>query len=114
MTIDINLQWQSFNVDLNTINIWMLAHAGANYCGLSANSQLQVHFVEDPGGTVASDVASYWADLDDSSPEATNYMSEADRIAAAAATRATNLISAKSKLEVLGLTADEIAAILGQ
>ena len=114
MTFDINLQWQSFNVDLNTINTWMVANAGANYCGLSANNQLQVHFTEDPGDTVASAIASYWAALDTSSPEHTNYMSEADRAAAAAATKATNLASAISKLETLGLSADEIKAITGQ
>lgn len=113
MTFDINLAWQSFNVDLNTINTWMKANAGGNFCGLSANSVLQLHFTADPGGSVASDIAAYWAALDNSSPEATNYMSESDRQAAAASNRAAKLASASAKLEALGLSADEIAAIIG-
>jgi hypothetical protein len=113
MTFDINLQWQSFNVDLNTIHTWMLANAGANYCGLSANNQLQVHFTADPGDSVAAAIASYWAGLTNASPEATNYMSESSRAAAAASNRAAKLASASAKLEALGLSADEIAAIVG-
>jgi len=113
MTQDINLQWQSFNVDLNTVDAWMKANAGAQYCGLSANSQLQIHFNMDPGSTIASDIAAYWAGLNSGSPEATNYESQSARASAAASARASALASATSKLEALGLSANEIKALIG-
>lgn len=113
MTFDINLPWQSFSVDLNTVNAWMVANAGAHYCGLSANSMFQAHFTQEPGDELRVEIASYWSALNTSSPEHTNYVSEADRVTAAASAKAAKLASATSKLEILGLTADEIAAIVG-
>lgn len=113
MTQDINLQWQSFSVDLNTVNTWMVANAGSSYCGLSGDYDLSVHFTAEPGDTIRSAVAAYWASLNTGSSEHTNYMSESDRAAAAATAKATKLASATAKLESLGLTADEIAALRG-
>lgn len=112
MTYDINLPWKSFNVDLNTVVAWIQANAGSAYAGASADYDLSLHYTSEPGDVVRAAVASYWAAVDISSSEHTNYMSESDRVAAAAANKAAKLATATSKLEALGLTADEIAAII--
>jgi len=109
----INLNWQTFNVDLSTVDTWIKAHAGINYCGLSANSSLQIHYSAPIDDATIDYVTAYWTGLSESSPEATNYQSEADRKAAAAAAKASLLASARTKLEALGLSADEITAIVG-
>lgn len=113
MVFDISLKWPSFNVDVNTVDVWMKANAGESYRGLSSNSMLVAHFVQDPGEDVASEIDAYWSALEDSSPEAVNYASKDDREASAAAEKAAKVASATAKLETLGLTADEISAILG-
>ncbi len=110
----INLEWQTFNVDLNTVDAWIKANAAANYCGMSANSELQIHYTEQPDDSVISAVQAYWAGLNDSSPEATNYKPESQRMSESASAKATALASATSKLEALGLTQNEIDALLGQ
>lgn len=112
MTFDINLEWLAFNVDMNTVDTWMKANAGANYCGLSANDFMQVHFTADPGNDVAIAVEGYWTSLNTGSPEATNYMTASARLASVETAKAAKIASATAKLEALGLTADEIAAII--
>lgn len=113
MIYDINLAWQSFNVDLNTVNTWILANAGGSYVGMAADYDLTLYYTSEPGDVVRAAVAAYWAALDTSSPEHTNYMSQADRAAAAETSRLAKIASATAKLETLGLSADEIAAIIG-
>ena len=113
MTQDINLQWPSFNVDLNTVDAWVKANAASGYIGMSADYDLSLHYSSDPGDTVREAVAAYWAGLNSGSPEATNYESQASREAAAAAAKASALASATSKLEALGLSANEIKALIG-
>ena len=44
----IDLQWKEFNVDLNAINTWMKANAGADYCGTQASNKLELWFLEEP------------------------------------------------------------------
>jgi hypothetical protein len=113
MTININLQWKSFKLDLGTVDAWMKANAGPNYCGLSANSQLQIHFTDAPGDKVVLAVNTYWDDLDVSSDEYKNYLSSGDRKAAAASAHQAAAASAKAKLAALGLSDAEIAALIG-
>ena len=113
MTIDINLQWPAFSVDLNTVQAWMQANAGSHFCGISANAQCQLHFTADPGDTVKDAVEAYWAALTSASPEATNYQPQSARVAAAAAAQAAALASAHAKLAALGLSDAEIAALRG-
>lgn len=109
MTIDINLDWKGFNVDLNTIRAWMQANVGTYFAGLSANTRLVAHFTAEPGDSARAAVASYWAALNNSSTEATAYksMDQRDSDLAAAA------VSGKAKLAVLGLSDEEIAALIG-
>lgn len=113
MTYDINLQWPGFNIDLNTVDAWVRANAGSNYCGMSADADCSLHYTVEPGDVVRAAVAAYWAGLSDSSPEATNYSPASARVAAAAATKAALVASATTKLTALGLSADEIAALRG-
>lgn len=113
MTYDILLKWPAFNVDLNTVDAWLKANAGTNYCGLSANSGLQIHYSVDPGDYVRGEIAGYWASLSPSSDEAENYKSISQRTGEAALAKAALLASATAKLEALGLSSNEITAILG-
>lgn len=112
--IAISLNWLPFNVDLNTVRAWMVANAGPNFVAVQAGTIIEIFFSSDPGADVNSAVQSYWAGLSESSPEATAYISRNDRKAAAVASRATIVASATAKLTALGLTADEISAIIGQ
>jgi len=105
----IELEWKEFNVCLETVHAWMQANAGEHYRGSSADSKLRLHFVEEPSQEVKDDVAAYWEALDEESDEAANYMSAADRAAEVEAKKA----SGKAKLAALGLTAEEIAALVG-
>jgi len=109
MTYSIDLDWKNINIDLNTVNAWLKANAGTNYAGLSADSQLHVWFTDEPPQDFISAVQNYWNSLDEKSAEATNYKSSADRKADVE----NKAISAKTKLKALGLTDDEISALLG-
>ena len=108
-TFMIPLEWLSFNVDLNTVNTWMIANAGNQYCGSQAHNQLELWFLSDPGDSVKSAIATYYAGLNESSSEATSYQSQ-DQIKAVADASAA---SGKAKLKALGLSDAEIAAMLG-
>lgn len=112
-TFNIELDWQAFNIDMNTVEIWMKANAGSDYCGNCAGPKLQLWFTAEPIQAVKDAINAYWAGLTSASPEATNYKTQAQRQADAAAATATAKASAQTKLASLGLTADEIAAILG-
>lgn len=113
MTIDINLNWLSFNVNMALVHAWLLANAGPHYCGASANSMVQAHFTDEPGDSVRSAIAAYWSGLNESSDEATSYKTKEELDSEAAAAKAAALATARTKLEALGLSADEIAALRG-
>lgn len=105
----IDLDWKGFNLDLNAIDAWMKANAGEEYCGCSANSKLQLHFLAEPSEDVKEAIESHWAGLDEESAEAVAYKSQAARAADVAAKKA----SGKAKLIALGLSEDEAAALVG-
>lgn len=105
----IELEWKSFNIDLNTVETWMRANAGEHYCGNQAGDKLTLWFLQEPDQTEKDAISTYWEALDEESDEAANYMSAEDR----EADKATKKESAKAKLAALGLTAEEIAAIVG-
>jgi len=110
----IDLQWLAFPVNLQTVEAWVRANTSSGYVGNSADHDLTLWFTADP--TLSGDAAAveaYWAGLSTSSPEATGYQTATQIAAAAAATKAANLASATTKLEALGLSSAEIAAILG-
>lgn len=110
----LNLQWLSFPVNLKMVDVWFRSNAGASYTGsFTDDNYFHPNFLDQPSDEILEAVQSYWAGLTSDSEEATTYQSR-DQINAAAATeKAAALASAQAKLEVLGLTADEIAAILG-
>ena len=109
----IDLAWLSFPVSLSAVEAWIKANQGANYVGNSADHDLTLWFSAQPTDNQISAIQAYWAGLTSESSEATSYQT-ADQIkAAAASAKASHLASATTKLEALGLSADEIAAILG-
>jgi hypothetical protein len=107
------LDWKSFNVDMNSVEAWMKANAGDQYAGNCAGAKLQLWFLEEPAQDVKDAINAHWDALDESSDEAKNYKDEATRKAEAEAATAAAKASAKSKLAALGLSESEIAAIIG-
>ena len=106
----IQLDWKSFNVDLNTVDTWARSNAGPDYCGDNVGiSSFQFCFINEPAQQYKDAVNTYWNGLTSSSPEATNYSSMADRKVTTAAAKA----SAITKLQALGLTDAEISALCG-
>lgn len=108
------LDWKEFNLDLNTIQTWMKANAGDDFAGCSADTSLRLHFTAEPSDEIKETIQDHWDNLSEESDEATAYMSQEDRATAAATARASAIASATAKLETLGLSAQEIAAILGK
>ncbi len=104
----IELEWKEFNLDLNTIHAWMQANAGEQYSGSSADSTLKLHFLEEPSQEEKDAIVAYWEALDEESDEAANYMSAAD----IEAEKATKAAAGKAKLIALGLTEDEVNALI--
>lgn len=104
----IDLSWKDFSVDLNAVGDWLKANAGESYCGTQAYSILEVWFTEEPDQNVKDAVALYWDELSPDSPEASSYKSQSDRNAEIEAKRD----SAKAKLKALGLSDDELAALM--
>lgn len=105
----LNLQWKEFNVNVDAVKSWISENLSAEISGVSANNTLQVHFIETPNEEDQTALNAYWDGLTEESSEATSYQSMADLEADRMAKKA----SAKAKLEALGLTEDELKAILG-
>ena len=105
----LELQWkQGLSLDLNTIEAWMKANAGSQYCGNQAGATLQLWFLSEPLQSVKDAINAYWAALDANSNEAKNYVNQSGRAAAAAAL----VNSGKAKLLALGLSQDEVNALI--
>ncbi len=113
-TYMIKLQWQAFNVSLPAIEDELRAQY-PSYVGNQAHSVLELHFNADPsiapenGQSPQALIEAWWAAMTSSSAEATAYQSAAQIESAAATAKA----SALSKLQALGLTSAEIAALVG-
>lgn len=106
---EIVLDWKEFNLSLDAVHSWMQAHAGSEYCGMSADSKLHIWFANEPDQDAKDAVSAHWESLDEESDEAAAYKSAADQATEKAAKKA----SGKAKLLALGLTEDEIAAMVG-
>lgn len=114
MTKNINLKWLVFKVNLVSVDAWVRANTSSGYCGCSADSSgLHLHFTAQPSSQAKAAIQAYWNGLSISSSEATSYQSHAQILAAKAASKASLLASATSKLSALGLTSDEISALIG-
>jgi hypothetical protein len=104
------LEWKQHMVDLEAFEAWAKANCGADYCGNSADAKLRLHFLEQPSQAIEDAIDSKWEDLDDEEhPMCVSYKSEEERKVEAQAKKA----SAISKLAALGLSQDELKAILG-
>jgi hypothetical protein len=110
--IHLKLDWHEFNVNLDLFAAYCKG-VSPLCCGVSANSALEVHFTADPGQEILDEIQAAWSSLTEESSEAAAYKSASQIRAEAAASKAAKLASAAAKLEALGLTADEIAAITG-
>ena len=107
----LELDWKEFNMSLSAIHSWMQTNAGEEYCGLSANNKLQVHFKNEPSQEEKEAVTNYWEALDEESDEAVNYQTAEEIKTDVNAIKATAKSTASAKLLALGLTEEEIAAI---
>ncbi len=110
----IDLNWKDFNIDLVSVDTWFKTKIGDNYLGNSAYYDFTLYFKTTPDDSIIQMVKDYWDAIDEHSPEVANYSSIADKIAADQAAKAEKLASATSKLTALGLTADEISALMGK
>lgn len=109
----IQLEWKSFKVSLQKIDEIAKSIDGS-CCGISANSKLEVHFVDNISEEKEQQLKDYWDSLTEESEEAKSYKTrdqvskekeEADKAAKA---------SAAAKLKALGLTDSEISAMIGR
>lgn len=103
------LEWKEFNLSLSEVEVWMKANAGEHYCGNQAHSCLELWFLEEPSEEIKEAIEAHWDALEDNSDEAEAYQSYEDL----AADRAAKKASGKAKLLALGLSEDEVAALVG-
>jgi hypothetical protein len=59
----IDKSWKEYRVNLKDLHAWMKANAGELYCGMSANTSLQIHFTEEPIEEVKSNIDIRWEAL---------------------------------------------------
>lgn len=104
----IQLEWKGFNLDLRAVEAKMKSDY-PSYVRNNAYSVLELYFSDEITQEEQDEIVAYWNGLTSESPEALSYQTkeeiEEERLAQAA--------SAKSKLAGLGLTEDEIEALLG-
>ena len=105
----LTLAWKDFPVDLNLVQTWMKLHGGDNCCGVSAGQHIVVHFIEEPTQDVKDAIQGYWEGITAESEEAISYVSAKAREQAVQDKK----LSGKQKLKALGLTDDEVNALLG-
>jgi hypothetical protein len=110
--ITLDLNWKTFNISLPKLREWIDANIATPCVGISANSKLQIHFEQEPEELDKNALLSYYEALDEESIEATSYLTKEQELAAQQAELQAKKDSAKAKLLTLGLTEDEIAAIL--
>lgn len=104
------MDWKDgVNLDLASVESWMKANAGPDYCGNQAHACLELWFLNEPSQDIKDAVQAHWDSLDEHSDEAAAYRSAADRKADADAAKA----SGKAKLKALGLSDSEVVALLG-
>lgn len=57
------LEWKSFKVYLPEIHAWAKMECGPEYAGMSANSVLELHFVEEPTQEILDKIEQKWDSL---------------------------------------------------
>lgn len=106
---NMKLAWKEFNVNLAKIDADLRA-LEPSYCGNSAGLDLTLHFTDVPSEEVQAEIAAMWDSLTEESEEAVSYKSSAELQADVEAKKQ----SAAAKLKALGLSDEEVAAILGK
>ena len=107
--LKIELQWKAFKVDLTALDQQLRADH-PEYVGNQAHNVLELWFNADIGESAKSSIEALWASIDENSALAQSYKSQ-EQVGAA---KEVKKASAAAKLEALGLTADEVKALLGQ
>jgi hypothetical protein len=102
------LQWKEFSVDLRALDASLRA-AHPHYAGNQAHSVLELWFDEEPSQEDKDAIEALWAALDPDDAMVENYQSAAQLKTAADAKRE----SGRAKLAALGLSEDELKALLG-
>lgn len=80
-----------------------------HYVGNQSGAILELLFSQEPSSEEKADIQAYWDGLASDSDEAESYQSRED----VEADRASKKASGKAKLAALGLTEEEISALLG-
>jgi hypothetical protein len=107
----INLDWKDFNVNLSIVSEFAKI-LDESCCGISANSCLQVHFLDDTlSNEKVEELKAYWDSITEDSEEAQTYKSQEQLKAEAEEAMALAKASAVSKLKALGLSDAEILAL---
>jgi hypothetical protein len=105
----LELQWKEFNIDLQTLDA-ELRISYPLYIGNQAHSVLELWFNEEPNQADKDSIQAIWDAIDSNQhPMAQSYKSAAQ----VKTEREVQKASAKAKLVVLGLTEDELKALLG-
>ena len=102
------LDWKTYNVDIGMLDAAIRA-MNTTYCSNQANSCLELWFLEEPSDADRAAILALWDGILPDSEMVTGYRSAAQIKADQSAKKA----SAIEKLKALGLTDDEVAALIG-
>lgn len=103
------LAWKDHNVDLAAFGAWA-KETLKDYCGASADVSYRLHFLEVPSDDDIAAIDLKWEELDDAKHEMCVSYKTKDQIEAEVLAKKE---SAKAKLLALGLSAEEVAALVG-
>ncbi len=108
MTFIMKLDWKEYNVDLEALQVH-LKSLYPNLDGCAAGRELSLIFFEEPSQEDKDAVVALWESIDAEHEMVASYKSQAQRIEEKMAKKE----SGKAKLLALGLTEDEVAALIG-
>lgn len=106
----LQLNWHPFSLNLQQIDTKFRTDYPNNYVGNQAHSVLELYFENELTEQMKTDIQTYWDSLTAESSEAIGYIS----FSSIQEDRTTKKVSAKNKLLALGLTADEVKALVGE
>jgi hypothetical protein len=107
--VNVILSWKDKKVSLPLIELKMRGQY-PEYCGCSAGNELTLHFnIESLDQFIIDEVNNYWDTLAEDAEEF-NYKSKED----ISSEKVSKKLSAKQKLLTLGLTEEEVSALLGE
>jgi flagellar hook-associated protein FlgK len=109
----INLKWKKFPVNLQAVENHLKTNSGSSYVGNSSDTDLTLWFSEQPHQDIKDLIQAYWDNLTEASPDAASYKSAKDVAEHNSIKLSNALKSASTKLQSLGLTDAEIAALRG-